>query len=85
MSEMAAFLKMRGNLGLHVIECPNGKFTFRGHVPMVLAYTGPEDAIKLGQQCGMGFVAHRGVKSRVWDTREAALAEATSLGFEVST
>ena len=83
MSEMQAFLNMRGKMGLHVIECPNGKFTFVGSVPEVLAYTGPADAIAIGRQMGMGFVRHRGVRTRVWNTREEAIAEAATLGFEV--
>src|SRR5256885_7009828 len=75
---------------LSVIRYPTGRFGFVGSVPAVLAVeTDDPSLIEVGARCGLGLAqriaARRGkfIRSRAWDTREAALAEAARQGFSV--
>jgi hypothetical protein len=92
MSELAQVAKaMRGNFGLHVEKYPSGKFGFIGSVPMVLAYRmadgsaiSDKDAADI-RSFGPGLVCKsRGIRPRVWNSREEAITEAQSLGYEVA-
>jgi hypothetical protein len=75
---------------LSVIQFPSGRWGFVGQVPEALAIesSNPELA-RVAKQCGMTIaraIAKRTsdiIRERVWDTKEAALAEAAALGYEV--
>jgi N12 class adenine-specific DNA methylase/broad specificity phosphatase PhoE len=77
---------LSGNLGLHVIQFPSGKWGFVGSVPNDLGYeqkdgspATPEQVSNI-KQFGAGFVS--GVRKRGWDTKEQAIAEAARLGHK---
>ena len=80
MNELAALMNMRGSLGLHVIDNPNGTYSFVGHVPMVLAYEGPAEDIEIGRKHGFGLVRNK-VRKLVWPTAEAAWQAAKNAGY----
>lgn len=71
---------MKG-LGLHVIQTPKGRWTFVGTVPASLAYIGEPAEIEKAYRFGAGFAK---VKAVAFDTREDAIAFATSHGFTVT-
>ena len=76
------------NLGLHLIENPNKTFSFVGTVPVNLMYFRrdglplTDDDVKGIKQCGAGLF-RKTIGCRVWPTRNDAIAEAQSLGYEV--
>lgn len=76
---------MFGNVGLHVIKFPSGRFGFVGSIPTELGTEVPATTAAV-----MGCRSHRNVagdlvewKFPVFDTREAAVAFAADRGFEV--
>ena len=77
------------NLGLHVIENSNKTFSFVGYVPVNLSYF-RRDGLPLTEedvagirQYGAGLF-RKSIGCRVWSTREEAIAEANSLGYNVA-
>ena len=76
------------NLGLHCIENPNKTFSFVGSVPVNLSYFRrdglplTEEDVRGIRQCGAGLF-RKTIGCRTWPTREAAIAEASSLGYDV--
>lgn len=74
----------------YLIQFPSGKFGFVGRVPVELAfvYDSVED-VKNAQHSGPGIAGKiaaregRTFGTRVWETREAALAAATLLNIDV--
>jgi hypothetical protein len=81
MSELTAALGALRRLPLCLHKNPAGTWSFVGSVPVALAYTGPADAIEKGRQFGFGFVKHLGVKARIYQTPEEALAAAAAIGI----
>ncbi len=82
MREMSAFKKLSGNLGLHVIQFPSGKFGYVGSVPADIYYVdgATDKQIADAKQFGESF----GPKRRIFATREDAVDFATSKGYQVS-
>jgi hypothetical protein len=80
-----------GNLGLHVDCWPSGKFGFVGSIPVELAYIYKDGSFPISEQdakdirqFGPGLVMKsRGIQVRSWESRDAAIAEATRLGHKV--
>lgn len=80
-----------GNLGLHVDHWPSGKFGFVGSIPIELAYEYADGSFPISdkdakdiQSFGPGLVMKsRGIRTRSWQSREAAIAEAERLGYKV--
>jgi hypothetical protein len=74
---------MFGNLGLHVIKFPSGKFGFVGSIPAALGYDVPADtsAVMGGRSYtnAAGDLVER--KFPVFDTEQAARDFAKSKGF----
>jgi hypothetical protein len=77
------------NLGLHCIENSTKTLSFVGTVPMNLSYYRrdgqplTDEDVKGILQCGAGLF-RKTIGSRVWLTREDAVNEAKSLGYEVA-
>lgn len=59
-----------GNLGLHVIQFPSGRWGFVGSVPPSLAFEGSPEEIAKALKFGPGFAK---VTTRSWETEQAAL------------
>ena len=81
---------MFGNMGVHVIQFPSGKFGFVGTVPLPLAYecSDPkyaETARRFGERFGKGEAEREGgtFRRRVFETEAEARAAARDLGVEV--
>ena len=71
-----------GNLGLHVIKFPSGRYGYVGSVPVDIGFIDPTpEKIRAMRQCGAGF----GPKQRVFDTEAEAIEFATAHGYEVKT
>lgn len=76
-------------MGLHVIRYPSGRYGFTGKVPASLAYRGTPEDVQVAVQHGAGIAAKiaknqgREFTSLSWDSKDAAVAEATAQGFEV--
>lgn len=77
-----------GKLGLHVTQYRNGKWGFVGSVPVSLSYERrdgnplTDEDIDGIRRCGAG-IFRATIASRVWETKDAAIASATALGCEV--
>lgn len=73
--------------GLHIVGTPTGKFYFVGNVPMALGFVGKDgDAVSdeyIRDQLMLPS-AYRSIKTRVWDTFEAAREAAEAIGIRVS-
>jgi hypothetical protein len=76
---------------LHVIKYPTGRYGFVGRVPFALAYeaegiTPEEIAHAMAFTVAKAIAEKRGgyLKHKVWETKEAALAEAAAKGFAVA-
>jgi len=76
---------MFGNLGLHVIKFPSGRFGYVGSIPTVLGTEIPATTAAV-----LGCRTHRNAagelvewKFPVFDSHEAAVAFAVSKGCEV--
>lgn len=74
-------MALSGNLGLHVIRCPSGVFTYVGSVPTDLYYVdgATPEQIEAGRQCGDAF----GPKRRYFKTEQDAITCAESHGYTV--
>jgi len=91
MGELAGAMRMLGNLGLHVIKYPSGKYGFVGRVPAVLAYIHDDGTCPTNSECKDIHEAGRpalvlkryGIKTRVFDTEQEARFAAVRAGFEV--
>ena len=77
---------MLGNLGLHIIKFPSGKFGFVGSIPTILAEEIPATTAAV-----LGCRTHRNAvgdlvewRFPVFETDAAALAFAKSKGCDVS-
>lgn len=75
---------------LSIIQYPSGRWGFVGSVPPELAVeTNDGSLVEVGALCGIGIakrIAERRGKyfrARVWETREAAEAEAQKHGYIV--
>jgi len=72
------------NLGLHLLENPNGTYSFVGSVPCELAYT-----TKAGNKVSPEEItsqmrlpsSYRTIKSRVFQSETEAWTEAVRLGY----
>jgi len=79
-----------GNLGLHVLQYPSGRFGFVGHVPMELAFqhedgTAPneQEQKELVQANIPSMVCKKyGLKTRTFATEQDAILAAWSAGFQ---
>jgi hypothetical protein len=77
----------QGKLPLNVIQFPTGTWGFVGRVPAALAHVMTDgspvtaEAAKIAASFGPALA---NVKTRAWETREAAVAAAQDLGFDVS-
>ena len=81
MSEMQAFLKMQGNLGLHVQKFPSGKYGFVGSVPASLLWIGEAKDIEDARKFGAGLLKRAGkIQTRVWNTADDAWKAAEEIG-----
>ena len=74
---------------LSIIQYPSGRYGFVGSVPAVLAVeTDDPSLIEVGARCGLGIAARiaarRGkfIRTRTWDSREAAQEAAAGAGLE---
>jgi hypothetical protein len=91
MSELARAMHLIGNLGLNVMRYPSGKYGFVGRVPSDLAYikedgtTPTEDECKeVAQASFRAMVCKRlGIKTRVFETEQAARDAAKSAGYSI--
>lgn len=72
---------LSGNLGLHVLRCPTGVFTYVGSVPCDIAYVdgATPEQIEAGRQFGGRF----GPKKRTFTTEQDAISYAESHGYTV--
>ena len=75
-----------GNLGLHILKCPTGKFTYRGNVPAPLTTT--HEATVSDIMAGRSWNdIHTGKvltsKVKVFNSYDEALQFANEQGFEV--
>lgn len=74
------------NVGLNVLQYPSGAWGFVGKVPVELAWTAKDGGaadpaeVKKAAQFGARF---GDVKTRTWATKEAAVADAQALGYDV--
>lgn len=74
-------------LGLHILENPNGTYSFVGSVPVELAYT-----TKAGNRVSPEEVesqhrlpaSYRTIKCRVFQSRDEAMREALRLGYTIT-
>lgn len=83
MGEMAAARRiLSGNLGLHVIQFPSGRYGYVGSVPADIYFVdgATEKQIRDARQFGERF----GPKRRTFATREEAVELATSRGYTIA-
>jgi hypothetical protein len=72
-------------LPLSIIQTPKGVWIFVGSVPAELAFTFEgdparyQDALDTARHCGPGFARHLGLRTRTFETREAAELAAKEL------
>lgn len=72
------------NLGLHLLENPNGTYSFVGSVPCELAYTTKAGNIVSAEEVTKQMMLpsnYRTIKSRVFQTEFEAWNEAARLGY----
>jgi hypothetical protein len=76
---------MLGNLGVHILDCPNGRFAFVGTLPACLGDVVPASTADV--MGGRAFEAPNGaivtMKFPVFDTRAEAVAHAAARGVTV--
>jgi hypothetical protein len=92
MSELANAIRMISNLGLNVTRYPSGKYGFVGRVPSDLAYVKEDGTTPTEQECQevaqasfRAMVCKRlGIKTRVFETEEAAREAAKQAGYSVA-
>lgn len=77
-------------MAIHILHCPSGKFAFVGNVPFELAFDAKgidasEARACMSQTIAAKLAARRGgyLKTRVFDTREAAAEFAAAHGFAI--
>lgn len=72
------------NLGLHVIQNPNGTFSFVGSVPVQLAYVTKAGNAVTAEEVESQHrlpASYRTIKCRVFASESEAWREAARLGF----
>ena len=80
MSEMQNLIHMKPITSLHVIDFPNGRFGYVGHVPIEIGYVDATEE----QIANMSFGERFGPKKRSFTTKQEAIDFATSHGYDVA-
>jgi ABC-type lipoprotein export system ATPase subunit len=73
--------------GLHIVATPTGKFYFVGNVPTALGFVSKDGNAVTDQYIQDQLMlpsAYRSIKTRVFDTHDAAQAAASELGIRIS-
>lgn len=72
------------NLGLHLIETPNGSFCFVGRVPCLLGFVTKAGNMMTNEEVESQLrlpTGYRTIKSRSFVSKHEAWAEAARLGY----
>ena len=72
------------NLGLHLLENPNGTYSFVGSVPVKLAYVTKAGNFVTEQEVENQLMlpaSYRTIKTRIFQSKDEAWLEAARLGY----